>query len=142
METKLEIRIESVSNIPRAAKEFLDTVGHRKVFAFDAEMGIGKTTFIIGLLHAMGICETEGSPTYSLVNVYESEMFGKVYHFDFYRINSEEEALDIGVEEMLYSDGVCLIEWPEKIKNLLPDNTIWSYISKNKDDSRTLTVQL
>lgn len=142
METKLEIRIQSVSDIPGAAVEFLEAVGHRKVFAFDAEMGTGKTTFIIGLLNAMGITNTEGSPTYSLVNVYESIMFGKVYHFDFYRINSEEEAQDIGVEEMLYSDGVCLIEWPEKIKNLLPENTIWSYIRKNEDDSRTLTIEL
>ena len=142
METKLEIRIESVNDIPGAAKEFLDTFGHRKVFAFDAEMGSGKTTFILGLLSAMGVTDTEGSPTYSLVNVYESEMFGKVFHFDFYRINSEEEALDIGVEEMLYSDGISFIEWPEKIKNLLPDNTIWSYISKNEDNSRTLTVEL
>jgi tRNA threonylcarbamoyladenosine biosynthesis protein TsaE len=142
METKLEIRIESVKDIPGAAKEFLDAVGHRKVFVFDAEMGTGKTTFILGLLGAMGISNPEGSPTYSLVNVYESEMFGKVYHFDLYRINSEEEALDIGVEEMLYSDGVCFIEWPDKIKDLLPDNTIWSYISKNEDESRTLTVEV
>jgi tRNA threonylcarbamoyladenosine biosynthesis protein TsaE len=142
MEERKEIHIESVSDIPGAAKEFLDTVGHRKIFAFDAEMGTGKTTFIVGVLHAMGICEAEGSPTYSLVNVYESEMFGKVYHFDLYRIDSEEEALDIGIEEMLYSDHICLIEWPEKIKDLLPDNTIWSYIRKNDDNSRTLTVEL
>lgn len=142
METKLEMHIQSVNDIPGAAKEFLDTVGHRKVFAFDAEMGAGKTTFILGLLSAMGIENPEGSPTYSLVNVYESEMFGKVYHFDFYRINVEEEAFDIGAEEMLYSDGMCFVEWPEKIKNLLPENTIWSYIRINEDNSRTLTVEI
>jgi tRNA threonylcarbamoyladenosine biosynthesis protein TsaE len=142
METKLELHIHSVSDIPGAAKEFLDTVGHRKVFAFDAEMGAGKTTFILGLLSAMGVKNPEGSPTYSLVNVYDCEMFGKVYHFDFYRIKNEEEAYDIGAEEMLYSDGVCFIEWPEKIKNLLPENTIWSYIRINEDNTRTLTVEL
>ncbi|MFT5779039.1 MAG: tRNA threonylcarbamoyladenosine biosynthesis protein TsaE [Crocinitomicaceae bacterium] len=138
----MQINIESPLDIPSAAKKFLDEVGHRKIFAFDAEMGAGKTTFILGVLSAMGIEDTAGSPTYSLVNSYESEMFGKVYHFDFYRIEDEMEALDIGIEEMLYSDGICFIEWPEKIKNLLPDNTIWSYIRKNADNSRTLTVEL
>ncbi len=134
--------ISDVSEIPRAAKEFLEEVGHRKIFAFKAEMGTGKTTFIMGLLNAMGIEQTEGSPTYSLVNVYESPMFGRVYHFDLYRIKDEAEALDIGIEEMLYSDSVCLIEWPEKIPNLLPDHVIWSYIRRNQDDSRTLTITL
>lgn len=134
--------IESTSDIPRVAKQFLDDFGHRKIFAFDAPMGAGKTTFILGLLSAMGIEGAEGSPTYSLVNVYESPMYGKVYHFDVYRLKSEEEAYDIGVEEMLYSDGVCLIEWPEKIESLLPDNTIWSYIRVNDDNTRTLTVNV
>ncbi len=138
----MEIQIQSLQDLPHAAKTFLDEVGHRKIFAFDAEMGVGKTTFIISLLNAMGIEDAQGSPTYSLVNVYESQMFGKVYHFDLYRIEDEAEALDIGIEEMLYGDSVCLIEWPEKIKNLLPDNTIWSYIRKNGDDSRTLMIDL
>lgn len=138
----IEIEISSLEDIPRAAKEFLDQVGENKVFAFDAEMGSGKTTFILGLLRAMGIEEVEGSPTYSLVNTYDSEMYGKVYHFDVYRIEDEMEALDIGVEEMLYSDSVCFVEWPEKIKNLLPDTTIWSYIRINEDNSRTLTIDL
>lgn len=133
--------IESIEDLPNVAKQFLDDYGHRKVFAFDAPMGAGKTTFILSLLNAMGIEEAEGSPTYSLVNVYESQMFGKVYHFDVYRLKSEEEAYDIGIEEMLYSDGICLIEWPEKIESLLPDNTIWSYISRNDDNTRTLTVR-
>ncbi len=138
----MEIHIQSLQDLPHAAKTFLDEVGHRRVFAFDAEMGTGKTTFIIALLNAMGIVDAEGSPTYSLVNVYESLMFGKVYHFDLYLINDESESFEIGIEEMLYGDGVCLIEWPEKIKNLLPDNAIWSYIRKNGDDSRTLTIEI
>lgn len=138
----ISIEIETLLDIPRAAKEFLDTVGHRKIFAFDAEMGTGKTTFILGLLAAMGVEDVQGSPTYSLVNSYESEMFGKIYHFDVYRLESEEEAYDIGIEEMLYGDAICLIEWPEKIKNLLPDNTIWSYIRKNANESRTLTIEI
>ena len=90
----------------------------------------------------MGIEDAEGSPTYSLVNNYTSEMFGKIYHFDLYRIEDELEALDIGIEEMLYSGDVCFIEWPEKIRNLLPDNVIWSYIRRNEDNSRTLTIDI
>ncbi len=136
------IEIASLSDLPGAAVRFLELAGHRKVFAFDAEMGAGKTTFITALLRAMGVQGTEGSPTYSLVNVYDSEMFGKIYHFDLYRINDETEALDIGIEEMLYSGDICFIEWPEKIRNLLPDNVIWSYIRKNEDETRTLTVHL
>lgn len=135
-------QIQSLADLPNTAREFLEDFGHRKIFAFDAPMGAGKTTFILALLSAMGVENAEGSPTYSLVNVYDSAMFGKVYHFDVYRLKSELEAYDIGIEEMLYSDGVCLIEWPEKIENLLPDNTIWSYIRTNEDNSRTLTVSI
>lgn len=138
----IQIHIQSLDDLPGAALEFIDEIGHRKVFAFQAEMGTGKTTFINAVLKAMGVTEPDGSPTYSLVNVYQSEMYGKIYHFDLYRINDESEALDIGIEEMLYSDSICFIEWPEKIENLLPDNTIWSYIRKNEDNSRTITIEL
>lgn len=133
--------IQHLSEIPGVAKQFLDDFGHNKVFAFDGEMGVGKTTFITSLLSAMGINDLEGSPTYSLVNVYESAMFGKIYHFDVYRLKNEMEAYDIGIEEMLYGGGICFIEWPEKIAGLLPDNTIWVYIRKKDDNSRTITVE-
>ena len=141
MNKETSYHIQSLHDLPGTARQFIEDFGHRKVFAFDAPMGSGKTTFILSLLNAMGIENAEGSPTYSLVNVYESPMYGKVYHFDMYRLNNEEEAYDIGVEEMLYSDGICFIEWPEKIESLLPDNTIWSYIRRNEDDTRTLTVR-
>lgn len=133
--------LQSLEDIHGVAKQFLDEFGHNKVFAFDGEMGVGKTTFISALLSAMGIRELEGSPTYSLVNVYDSEMFGKIFHFDVYRLKNEIEACDIGIEEMLYGGGVCFVEWPEKIANLLPDNTIWVYIRKNDDNSRNITIE-
>lgn len=142
MSEQQEIQINSLDDLTGAAKFFLDLIGDNKVFAFDAKMGVGKTTFITALLKSMGIENPDGSPTYSLVNVYDSPMYGQIYHFDLYRIEDEVEALDIGIEEMLYGDGVCLIEWPEKIKNLLPDETIWSYIRMNEDNSRTITVEL
>lgn len=138
----ITIEIPSVSALSDAAKAFLEAVGHRKTFAFQADMGAGKTTFILALLRSMGIENPDGSPTYSLVNTYDSPMFGRIYHFDMYRIESEEEAYDIGIEEMLYGDATCLIEWPEKIKELLPDNVIWSYIRVNQDGSRTLTIDI
>jgi tRNA threonylcarbamoyladenosine biosynthesis protein TsaE len=133
--------LHSIEDIPGVAKQFLDEFGHNKVFAFDGEMGVGKTTFISALLSAMGIHDLEGSPTYSLVNVYDSKMFGKIFHFDVYRLKNEMEAYDIGIEEMLYGGGICLVEWPEKIANLLPDNTIWVYIRKNEDNTRTITIE-
>jgi tRNA threonylcarbamoyladenosine biosynthesis protein TsaE len=133
--------IDQLDDLPRTAQLFLEDFSHNKVFAFEGEMGVGKTTFISALLTAMGILELEGSPTYSIVNVYESAMYGKVNHFDVYRLKSEIEAFDIGIEEMLYGGGICFIEWPEKISNLLPDNTIWVYIRKKEDNSRTITVE-
>lgn len=138
----MTIEIKSLAELQNAALEFIERVGHRKVFAFQAEMGVGKTTFITALLKAMGIEDPDGSPTYSLVNSYDSPMYGKIFHFDFYRINDIEEAFDIGVEEMLYDDAMCFIEWPEKISEILPDNVIWSYIRVNEDGTRTITIDL
>lgn len=138
----MEIQVSSIDDLPRAAQLFLEELNNRKVVAFSAEMGAGKTTFITAILHAMGITDVDGSPTYSLVNVYEIPMYGKIYHFDLYRINDETEALDIGIDEMLYGGGVCFIEWPEKIEHLLPDNTIWSYIRRNDDDTRTIILDV
>ena len=139
--TDQSFHISELSDLPRIAQQFVNEMKGKKVFAFDAQMGTGKTTFINSILNAMGIEQTEGSPTYSIVNVYDSPAFGKIYHFDVYRLKNEHEALDFGMEEMLYGGGICLIEWPEKIEKILPDNTIWVYIRKNEDNTRTITVK-
>lgn len=136
----MQIRIESLADLPSAAIEFLENIGDAKIIAFSAEMGSGKTTFITALLRAMGIKDVEGSPTYSLVNIYESEMYGSIHHFDLYRIEDEDEALDIGIEEMIYSDNFCFIEWPEKIASLLPDDILTVKIHR-EGDVRILEIE-
>jgi tRNA threonylcarbamoyladenosine biosynthesis protein TsaE len=138
----MELPLLSINELPNVAKRFLDEFGHRTCFAFYAEMGSGKTTFISAVLKAMGVEHLEGSPTYSLVNVYDSPVFGKVFHFDLYRLKSQTEAYDIGIEEMLYGGGICFIEWPEKIAEILPENTVSVYIRKNPDNSRILKIEL
>ena len=138
--TDLQIHVHSLDEIKTAAMDFLETLGDSRVFAFSAPMGTGKTTFINALLNAMGIVSLEGSPTYSLVNVYDSPMFGRIYHMDMYRLNSASEALDIGIEEILYSGDLCFIEWPEKIMELLPEKTVHLNIQILSDGSRVITA--
>lgn len=133
--------IPDINSISSVAAQFLTDYSHKKIFAFEAEMGTGKTTFILGLLRAMGIEHPEGSPTYSLVNSYESPMYGKIYHFDLYRIENEEEAYDIGIEEMLYENtAFCFIEWAENVKNLLPMNTVMVKMKMNESGERIVEV--
>ena len=138
----MTIEVKSVEDLPSAAKFFLEETDNRKVFAFEGQMGAGKTTFIVSLLKAMGVEDIEGSPTYSLVNTYDSVAFGRINHFDLYRLNSEEEAFDIGIEEMLYCGDYCFNEWPSKIENLLPENTIWVRISVNESNERIISVEI
>ena len=139
--SKVSLTISSIEDLPFAVKLFLDENEGVKVFAFKGQMGVGKTTFILSVLKAMGVEGVEGSPTYSLVNSYESLAFGKINHFDLYRLENEEEAYDIGIEEMLYNDAYCFIEWPEKIVSLLPDTTVWVNFQMNDNLERIVTFE-
>jgi tRNA threonylcarbamoyladenosine biosynthesis protein TsaE len=133
--------VNDLDGIRPIALDLLERLKTGSIVVLVGEMGAGKTTFTQSVLRAMGIEDLEGSPTYSLINEYESPYFGKVYHMDLYRLDSLEEALDIGIEELLYQNVICFIEWPEKIKELLPDNTIWVYLRANEDLSRIITIK-
>ena len=116
----MKILIQDISKIDVAAKEFLSAIKMHKVIAFTGEMGAGKTTFIKALCKQLGVKDTTSSPTFSLVNEYQNTTGQKIYHFDFYRLRQESEALDMGCEEYFYSGNFCFVEWPEKIPSLLP----------------------
>lgn len=113
----------SLDQLNSIAKEIVANAKH-KILLFNGEMGVGKTTLIKELCTVLGVQNIVSSPTFSLVNEYLTDKDETLYHFDFYRINDEEEAYDIGIEEYLYSDNWCLIEWPENVKNLLPLETV------------------
>ena len=115
----MEFIINSLDEIPEVANKIINKLQY-KLITFEGEMGAGKTTFIKEFVKALGTNDDVSSPTFSIVNEYETDS-GIVYHFDFYRLNHEEEALDFGIEEYLYSNQYCLMEWPNKIVNFIPD---------------------
>lgn len=134
---QLDYSIEQLQEI--AQKVIANSSG--KILLFYGNMGVGKTTLIKQLVKQLGSDDVVSSPTFSLVNEYESDKKGLIYHFDFYRIKNEEEALDIGIEDYFYSNNWCLIEWPEKIKNLVPLNAVAIHISVNNDGTRKILIK-
>ena len=115
---------ENLEELNFIAKQILEhTLPHKK-FAFYGEMGVGKTTLIKSLSLQLGVSDVVSSPTFSIVNEYKSDEHTKIYHFDFYRIENEREAYDMGYEEYFFSDAYCFIEWPEKIPNLIEEDMV------------------
>ncbi len=137
-----EIYIQSLEDLSQAAKEFLNIVGKERVFAFKGKMGAGKTTFIKALCEQLGVEDNVCSPTFAIVNVYFSKRVGEVYHFDFYRLDNESQALDIGAEEYFYSGNYCFMEWAENIPSLIPDNCIRVEIEETTPLARKITLHL
>lgn len=119
MNSKTELQIDTIDQLREAARKLISFAGDTTVWAFYGEMGAGKTTFIRYICAELGVQEAVSSPTFSIINEYTGKD-GPVYHFDFYRIEKEEEAFNIGCVEYFESGSICLIEWPEKILNLLP----------------------
>ena len=135
-----QITIADLQDLPRAAAEFLKAIGDRRLIAFYAPMGAGKTTFITAVCKALGVQEDAvSSPTFAIVNEYRTAAGIPLFHFDFYRIERLEEALDIGLYDYLDSGCLCLMEWPENIEGLLPEETLKVNICVNPDGSRTVS---
>lgn len=135
------IRIQSEADLPQAARSFIAAMQGRTIFAFYGKMGVGKTTFIKALCEEMGIVDVVNSPTFAIVNEYHNAAADwRIFHFDFYRIKRLEEVYDMGYEDYLYSGDVCLLEWPELIEQLLPEETVRVNLTENADGSRTLTM--
>ena len=128
----------NLQDLPLVAKKVLTEVPN-KILLFYGDMGVGKTTLIKEIAKQLGVKEIINSPTFALVNEYEIKD-DKVFHFDFYRINKEEEAMDIGIEEYFFSSHWNLIEWPQKISNLLPTNSTKIRLTKNQNGTRTINM--
>ena len=130
----------TIEELPQIAKDVIANSKH-KIILFYGEMGVGKTTLIKEIVKQLGILDNVSSPTFSLVNEYHSKNNDKVFHFDFYRIDKEEEALDMGIEEYFYSNSWCLIEWPNKVENLLPLKSVIINITANDNQLRTIELK-
>ncbi len=139
---KHTISIPNLEALPEAARQFVGLMDDYTVFAFRGEMGAGKTTFISALTRALGVeDDAASSPSFSIVNEYRSDTTAElIYHFDLYRLESLEEALDIGIEDYLDCGAVCLLEWPDRIDDILPLDTVEVEIREEPDGSRTLTL--
>jgi len=137
----MDVIINDLRELSSTAAKLLATFPHARVFLFEGSMGAGKTTFIKSLCEIIGVDTPTSSPTFSIVNEYDSPQ-GVVYHFDFYRIKDEQEAFDLGYEEYFYSGKYCFIEWPQKINNLLPHNAVLVQITAIDQDQRQLKAQL
>lgn len=136
----MEIRF-SIEGIGEAARAFIDNMGDDRVFAFEGGMGAGKTTFIAEVCRQLGAADDSGSPTFAIVNEYVAADGKPVYHFDFYRLESPQEALDMGAEDYFYSGNLCLIEWPDRIGDLLPEDAVIVKIEETEDGSRLITMR-
>ena len=138
--------ILSLDTLSTAARDFVAALGDRRICAFYGSMGAGKTTFIAALCRELGVQEPVTSPTFAIVNEYRTTALPPtggvgeepIFHFDFYRIKRLEEAYDIGFEDYLYSGHLCLIEWPELIEELLPDDAVRVHITVNDDGTRRI----
>lgn len=136
----MQIRVEDTDQVPVVAEEFLRCTKRHNIFAFYGSLGAGKTTLIKAICNKLGSIDIVTSPSFTLVNEYKTHNGDLLYHFDFFRIKTQEEVFDFGFEEYLMSGRKCFIEWPEKVESLLPEDTVKVNIMVNPDLSRTVKV--
>ena len=134
--------IFSLENIQEAAKTFLSAIADYKVFALHGEMGAGKTTFVHAVCEAAGVTDNISSPTFSIINEYVTTLGKVIYHIDLYRLKNEQEAVQAGVEDCLFSGNNCFVEWPEKAPNIFPVETLHLIISIVDMNTRKLIIKL
>ena len=134
------IHITSQDELPQVAEAVIRSLGRRTVVAFRGEMGAGKTTLIREIAAELGAKDTVTSPTFAFVNQYKGDGNRRIHPFDFSRIDDLREAFDFGYEEYFYSGDLCLVEWPEKIEPLLPDNVMTVRITVDSDTARTFEI--
>ncbi len=136
----MEITVSSLPELGPAAKQLLEYANDKKVFLFYGDLGAGKTTFIKAIAQELGVSENVSSPTFSIINEYKSPQ-GPVYHFDFYRLKNQYEALDIGTEDYFCSGNYCFIEWPDNIPNLLPRNCVKVQLNTKGPAERLISIK-
>lgn len=137
----MKITIHSIDELKALAEKILEHAEERKVFIFNGDLGTGKTTFIKEICRLLKVSEETSSPTYSIVNEYLSPT-GKVYHIDLYRLKNIDEAYEVGLEDYLYSDNYCFIEWPEIAEELLPNHYVIVNIEKLDEQERLFHIEL
>ncbi|WP_461449179.1 tRNA (adenosine(37)-N6)-threonylcarbamoyltransferase complex ATPase subunit type 1 TsaE [Mucilaginibacter sp.] len=136
----MELLINNLDELDATAEAILSFASDSRFFLFYGDMGVGKTTLIKSMCKALGTSDNVASPTFAIVNEYQAPAI-TIYHFDFYRLKKETEALDMGFEEYIYSGNYCFIEWPERIPELLPDHYISVSIKVVDGGSRYITIE-
>lgn len=134
----MKIRIDSVSGIDAAARELLSALGHRRHVALEGGMGVGKTTLTAAIGRVLGVEDVVSSPTFNIINRYETPDGETIFHFDFYRIDTPAKALDLGLDEYFDSGALCLMEWAGNVEQLLPDDTVVVQITEEDDGVRVI----
>ncbi|PIQ47008.1 MAG: tRNA (adenosine(37)-N6)-threonylcarbamoyltransferase complex ATPase subunit type 1 TsaE [Cytophagales bacterium CG12_big_fil_rev_8_21_14_0_65_40_12] len=140
MEAELTLKSTGLDDLNTLSRRVIEFGKEYKIWLLMGRMGAGKTTFSKALCAELGVIDLVQSPTFSLVNEYETDSGATIYHFDFYRVSQAEEALNIGVEEYFYSGNLCLIEWPENISELIPDEYLKIEIEVEGDESRMIKL--
>ncbi len=133
----IDFRLDKIHNV---AEQLWQLYSNYKVWAFHGLMGTGKTTLIHAVCSTLRVADVVSSPTFAVINEYTSKLAGTIYHMDWYRLKNEEEAVEAGVEDCLFSGNVCFIEWPERAENLLPTDTLHFFIDILNEDTRKLSA--